>query len=119
MKRTRREELERDALTAPAAVPYDSPFEGVETKGLWRGRGSPYCVARRARHGAQRAAERGRLPALQPSTPDDRRGRAVDADLLQQVRKVHPGSVHSLIACRTTRIFLARGFASPCRSIST
>ena len=36
---------------------YDSPFEGVETKGLSLGRGSPYCVARRAGHGAQWPAE--------------------------------------------------------------
>jgi ribosomal protein S27E len=27
-------ELDRDALTAPAGVSYDSAFEGVETKGL-------------------------------------------------------------------------------------
>jgi hypothetical protein len=27
-------ELDPDALTAPAGVSYDSPFEGVETKGL-------------------------------------------------------------------------------------
>src|SRR5689334_20944770 len=30
------EELERDALTAPAGVSYDSVFEGVETKGFSR-----------------------------------------------------------------------------------
>jgi hypothetical protein len=29
-------ELERDALTVPAGVSYDSEFEGVETKGLSR-----------------------------------------------------------------------------------
>ena len=29
-------ELERDALTAPAGVSYDSAFEGFETKGLSR-----------------------------------------------------------------------------------
>src|SRR5262245_46946904 len=69
--RTGGEELERDALTAPPGVSYDSPFEGVETKGLWRGRGSPYCVARRARHGGQRSTERGRVSVLQPSTADD------------------------------------------------
>jgi len=34
MNETAVDELERDAVTAPGGVSYDSVFEGVETKGL-------------------------------------------------------------------------------------
>jgi hypothetical protein len=75
-------ELDPDALTVRAGVSYDSTFEGVETKGLSRGRGSPYCVARRVGHGGQWPTERGCMSVLQPSATDDRRDRSINAHLV-------------------------------------
>ena len=96
-------ELDVVALTSVGSAFY-SPwwFEGVETKGLCGGRGSPDRLAGRARHGRRRTTERGRLSVLQSSSADDRRGRALDPDLVQQVQEVHPRSLSTLIDRRAT-----------------